>query len=145
MTSDGADAPVLEEVPRDECMQLLSTLTVGRVAVAEAGKAPLVVPVSYIVDAQTIVFRTGPQTELAQLLDNPVSFQVDFVDTYHRSGWSVLVRGTAAEVSPEERDALPVEPYAGGDRTRWVRVVPTAVTGRRIRLPEVVWDTRGYL
>ena len=145
MTPDHGDGPVLEEVPAEECMELVGSLTVGRVAVAAPGQAPLVVPVSYIVDEQTVVFRTGPGTELSRLMSNPLSFQVDFVDAYHRSGWSVLIRGTAAEVEATEKSELDVKPWVGGDRSNWVRVVPAIVTGRRIRLPEIVWDTRGYL
>lgn len=145
MTPDNEDSPVLEEVPLDECMQLVASLSVGRIAVAAAGDAPLVVPVTYVVHEGTVVFRTGPTTEVARLLGNPVSFQVDVIDSFHRSGWSVLIRGTAAEIDAEAQDDVAVQPWVGGDRSRWIRVVPTTVTGRRIRLPEIEWDSRGYL
>lgn len=145
MTSDAEDTPSLEKVPHEECMQLVASLTVGRVAVAAPGEAPLVVPISYVVDGQTVVFRTGAETELARLQANPVSFQVDFVDAHHRSGWSVLIQGTAVEVTDAEKEALSVQPWVGGDRSHWIRIVPANVSGRRIRLPEIVWDSRGYL
>lgn len=145
MTPDNEDSPVLEDVPREECMQLVASLSVGRIAVAAPGEAPLVVPVTYVVDEGTVVFRTGATTEVARLLGNPVSFQVDVIDSFHRSGWSVLIRGTGAEIGAEDQGDLSVQPWAGGDRSRWIRVVPMTVTGRRIRLPEIEWDTRGYL
>lgn len=145
MTSDNEDSPVLEDVPREECMELVASLNVGRIAVAAPGSAPLVVPVTYVVDEGTIVFRTGPATEVARLQEHPVSFQVDFIDSFHRSGWSVLIQGTAVGVDAEDRVDLPVEPWVGGDRSRWVRVVPARVTGRRIRTPAIEWDTRGYI
>lgn len=80
-------------------MQLVASLSVGRIAVAAPGEAPLVVPVTYVVDEGTVVFRTGATTEVARLLGNPVSFQVDVIDSLHRSGWSVLIRGTGGEIN----------------------------------------------
>ena len=57
-----------------------------------------------------------------------------------RTGWSALVRGEAVEVSdPAELArvrALPLCPWAPGARGRFVRILPTLLTGRRIALPD---------
>ena len=145
MTPDNEGSPVLEEIPLEECLHLVASLAVGRIAVASPGDAPLVVPVTYVVDEGTVVFRTGPGTEVARLQGNPVSFQVDVIDSFHRSGWSVLIQGTAVEIDAEGKRDLSVQPWVGGDRSLWLRVVPASVTGRRIRLPEIERDARGYL
>ncbi|HLF40426.1 MAG TPA: pyridoxamine 5'-phosphate oxidase family protein [Acidimicrobiia bacterium] len=126
----------LEELDRDECMQLLAGQTVGRIAVAEPGRAPHVVPVNFTLVDGSIVFRTGPGTKLDLLATEPVSFQVDSVDPLLGAGWSVLVQGFALR-APEEQaavDELRLETFAPGPRDHWVRIVPDVVSGRRVRL-----------
>jgi nitroimidazol reductase NimA-like FMN-containing flavoprotein (pyridoxamine 5'-phosphate oxidase superfamily) len=135
----------LEELEHDECLKLVASLSIGRIAVTvEDFDAPLVVPVNYVLDGDVVVFRTGPGAKLHALRDTPVSFQVDLIDPLHRTGWSVLVRGIASEATGKEVEHLVVEPWAPGDKHHWIRVLPTAITGRKIRLPDVPWDTRGY-
>ena len=125
----------LEELSHEECMQLVKSRSVGRIAVGRDRRAPLVVPVNYIIDGDAIVFRTDPGTKLDALRHEPVSFQVDAIDPFHRTGWSVLVEGEAYEAVHWEVDHLVVDAWAGGQKRHWVRIRPTAVRGRRIRLP----------
>lgn len=135
----------LEEIPRHECLELLASQPIGRVAVASPGSAPLVVPVNYLLDGEVVVFRSDIGAKL-HALRHPVSFQVDCVDAIHRTGWSVLIRGTAYEATHWEVDHLHLESWAGDDKQHWVRVVPDVITGRRIRRPEqLAFDSRGYL
>lgn len=134
----------LKDIPRDECLALLRSLAIGRVAVALAGSPPLVVPVNYVVHREAIVFRTDPGTKLDLLRQAPVSFQVDLIDPCHRSGWSVLVQGVADETAHLEVD-VELQSWAGGDKRHWVRVTPAVITGRRIRLPDIPVESRGYL
>ncbi|HZQ28318.1 MAG TPA: pyridoxamine 5'-phosphate oxidase family protein [Acidimicrobiales bacterium] len=144
--STPAPRPTLSELTRDECFDLLNTQVVGRLAVAAPGQAPLVVPVNFVVDGDAIVFRSDAGTKLALLSTNPVSFQVDVVDPNRRGGWSVLASGRAGEVGSWEVGHLAVEPWAGGDKRRWVRLIVERVTGRRLEPPELSWqDSRGYL
>ncbi|MGM0819140.1 MAG: pyridoxamine 5'-phosphate oxidase family protein, partial [Actinomycetota bacterium] len=66
-----------------------------------------------------------------------VAFEVDDVDVAWKEGWSVLVRGQAEEVTGagdlERVRALPLQPWARGERERFVRVRPETITGRRLR------------
>jgi nitroimidazol reductase NimA-like FMN-containing flavoprotein (pyridoxamine 5'-phosphate oxidase superfamily) len=137
-----ADDASIELLPRDECLKLLATVSIGRVAVALPGSPPLVVPVNYALDGEVIVFRTDPGSKLDALRDHPASFQVDLIDPVHRTGWSVLVQGLAYETSPADME---IEPWDSGDKAHWVRIFPGAITGRRLRLPELPVDERGYL
>jgi nitroimidazol reductase NimA-like FMN-containing flavoprotein (pyridoxamine 5'-phosphate oxidase superfamily) len=130
---------------REECFQLVASVSIGRVAVNRTAEPPLVVPVNYVLDGEVIVFRSDPGTKLFALRAQPISFQVDVVDAYHRRGWSVLVTGVAYEATPVEVEHLTVESWAGGDKQHWVRVVPDRVTGRRVHLPEMPGSERGYL
>jgi hypothetical protein len=148
-TRGGGGDPVLEAISRDECFELMRTLSIGRIAVAPANEPPLVLPVNYTIDGETVVFRTDPGTKLSLLNEQtqelhglPMSFQVDLIDPFHRTGWSVLLRGLGYEVSPAD---LHLESWAGGPKHHWVRIIPGMVTGRRIQLPEATPDSRGYL
>jgi nitroimidazol reductase NimA-like FMN-containing flavoprotein (pyridoxamine 5'-phosphate oxidase superfamily) len=121
-----------------ECLELLATKDVGRVAIDEPD-GPFVVPVNYALDLGTVVFRTAEGTKLdAAIRRKRVSFEVDHVDEATREGWSVLVRGKAEEiVDPDELArvrSLPLEPLAGGDRHRYVRLLSSHITGRRLAM-----------
>lgn len=91
-------------------------------------------------DRDWVVFRTNPGTKLDAAAElPPVAFEVDAVDEGTRTGWSVLVRGTLAEVTDpddlERLHALPLSPWAPGAKARYVRVEPASVSGRRIAIP----------
>ena len=140
MTDDRA----FEELTRDECIELLGTQTVGRVAVVVDDGSPLVVPGNYAVDGDVAVFRTGPGSKLAGLRTQPVSFEVDDFDGYRRTGWSVLVRGVCYEVNERDAGTSP-DSWAPGEKSHWVRVAPMEITGRRITWSGPSIDARGYL
>jgi nitroimidazol reductase NimA-like FMN-containing flavoprotein (pyridoxamine 5'-phosphate oxidase superfamily) len=139
---------VLEELPREECLELLGRQLIGRVAVADFNAAPLIVPVNYVLDGDAVVFRTdyGSKFRMAVLRETPVSFEIDGVDPERRSGWSVLVHGAAVEVPEGDLHRLRLQPWAPGKKSHWVRIAFESVTGRRIRYPEAGGlDSRGYL
>lgn len=131
------DHPRIEGLSRDECMTLLETASVGRVGVS-VGAIPAVLPVNYVMDGDTIVFRTVPGTKLdAALTNSVVAFEADSFDPSHETGWSVLVRGIAREITDEHAltrvRRLPLQSWAfNGDADRWVSVDAELVTGRRV-------------
>jgi nitroimidazol reductase NimA-like FMN-containing flavoprotein (pyridoxamine 5'-phosphate oxidase superfamily) len=65
-----------------------------------------------------------------------VAFEVDGFNSSSHAGWSVVLHGKAEEIwLPDElEDArhLPINPWAPGDRNHYVRIFPSAITGRRI-------------
>jgi uncharacterized protein len=69
-----------------------------------------------------------------------VAFEVDGTDAATRTGWSVVVRGEAVEVTDPAELArlrgLPLYPWAPGAKSRYVRILPALVTGRRISVPD---------
>jgi len=144
----GQTDPTFEEIAPQECFELMATQPVGRVAVADFGSAPLVVPVNFLVDGETVVFRTdyGSKFRLAVLGEHPVSFEVDGVDPGRRTGWSVLLQGDASEISEPLPEGMAVHPWAPGRKSHWVRIVPSSISGRRIALALLsAADGRGYL
>ena len=127
-----------DELDRDECLTLLASQEIGRLGVVD-GDQPLIFPVNFYLEGDTVVFRTDPGTKLSTAPLKRVAFEVDHVDPATRKGWSVLVQGVAQEIteaidprSERERE-LPVEPWAAGPRSHWVRILSRSVSGRRVR------------
>jgi nitroimidazol reductase NimA-like FMN-containing flavoprotein (pyridoxamine 5'-phosphate oxidase superfamily) len=143
----------LQVIPVEECYDLLRSHEIGRIGV-NAEHFPLIFPVNYGMDGTTIVVRTHPGTILRSIEHANVTFEVDEIDRRKRSGWSVLVRASAEEVGDHHRaelvartHATGVEPWAPGEHGHWVRLIPHAISGRRIvpgELPPAV-DPRAYL
>lgn len=130
------DHPELQELSESECWWHLAEKTVGRLAVSIANK-PDIFPVNYRIDGETIMVKTAPGLKLAAATLGPgVAFEVDEIDESDRSGWSVVVHGTASEVERLEElldaDDLRVDPWAAGTKNHYIRITPTEVTGRRV-------------
>jgi nitroimidazol reductase NimA-like FMN-containing flavoprotein (pyridoxamine 5'-phosphate oxidase superfamily) len=139
------DASALEHLSREECLVLLAGRGVGRFAVAVPDASPFVVPVNYVLDGEIVVFRSGPGSKLRALRGSPVSFQLDEIDPVHRTGWSVLMRGRAYEATHWEVGHLDLTAWTPDEKSHWVRLVPDAITGRRIRRLDGFVDLGGYL
>jgi len=139
MDNLSSQQPVIETLDRETCLALLATQAVGRVAVALPGLAPHVVPVNYAMLRGSVVFRTAPGTKLDWLVTEPVSFEVDTFDLVNRTGWSVLVQGFAYEASDREMEIedIHVDSFVDRQNSRWARLQPQSITGRRIVHPPV--------
>lgn len=126
----------IEVIDRDECVHLLQSDDTGRVAVVDAGH-PVIFPVNYAMDGETIVFRTAEGTKLdATLRGGPVAFEIDDTDRHTRTGWSVIVTGWARVVSTpgraEELEKLALQPWSSHRKDNWVEIHPERISGRRI-------------
>jgi uncharacterized protein len=128
----------LEVLPLAQCMSLLRSRPLGRLAYLEAG-APTILPVNHLVDGVSIVLRTFSGGKLdAAIIGAPVAFELDDHDPARGTGWSVVVRGRALLVEDEERieryedelDSWAVETDA---TATWIRILPDEVSGRRLR------------
>ena len=135
--------PVVELLDEAECQRLIAAGGVGRIGYT--GRfGPAILPVNYALHAGTIVFRTGQHSPLGEDLrtgiehaESRVAFEIDELSPATREGWSVLVQGSAHLVDSEaERASIVqsgVEPWSGGEKELFVRVIPSRITGRRIR------------
>ena len=127
----------IELIGRDECLKLLAADVVGRLGVV-AGGTPMIVPVNYALDGDAgVVFRTAPGTKLDLGVRSPACFEIDRFDPATRTGWSVLVTGRLEEIGSLEREwarihGLPVDPWAAGEKSHWLRLTTDRVTGRRV-------------
>ncbi len=127
----------VHELSRAESVELLQLHAfVGRIGFVVDGR-PLILPVNYLADDDAIVFCTEPGTKLSALGGGaPVVFEVDDSRPLYHAGWSVVVKGSASEITDEdELDALrrgPLHSWATRSSEHWVRISIDEVTGRRI-------------
>ena len=125
----------LEILDDPECIRLLHTAHIGRVAVSAGGVAAIM-PVNFVMLGADIMFFTGTGAKLnAALAAATVSFEADEIDVETHTGWSVLAVGPAERTDGAMRarvEALGLYPWAAGDRHYLVRIRPTFLSGRRI-------------
>lgn len=132
---DTALDPV-DQLTEPECMRLLGTVQVGRVALTSRA-LPVVLPVNFALDGHGIVIRTGPGSMLTASRDDVVvAFEADELDPDTCSGWSVLVTGTMREItSPSailRAEQLRLAPWVGGGRRHYIRITPGLISGRLV-------------
>lgn len=129
------DGEGLEVLAAEQCLELMTTSRLGRIAVT-IGAVPAIFPVAYrLLDGQ-IIFRAGVGTNLHRAAANKVvAFEVDDVDLSTREGWSVVAVGMAREV--KDHDA--VSPDVDGAPRLWepssgshvIVIMPAFLSGRR--------------
>ena len=124
----------LGSLTRADCLELLGTQVIGRLAYVARAGVPDIVPVNYVLSDGQILIRSGsgPKLQAAERKDT-VAFEVDALDEASRSAWSVVVSGQLSLISPAESvsGALP-EPWATGPRRHLMRLQLGRVTGRRL-------------
>ena len=134
--------PAAERLAEAECLRLISPGGIGRLAFSSR-VGPTVLPVSYRLYEETIVFRTGQDSPVGEDLrtgiagaDYKVAFEIDYLTIAGPEGWFVFIQGAAHHVdSDAERASVlqaGVEPWLTGERDQLIRIIPTLITGRRI-------------
>jgi hypothetical protein len=136
----GTPESALVVLDRNECLRLLATANVGRIAVvlAEAPQ-PLIRPVNYIFDpaSQSVVIRSRSGSKLHALLHaKRAAFEIDGAEEQGRSSWSVIVHGVIEEIAaPSELrriERLSIGSNAPSHDGRWLRIRLGTVSGRAI-------------
>jgi nitroimidazol reductase NimA-like FMN-containing flavoprotein (pyridoxamine 5'-phosphate oxidase superfamily) len=126
-----------EVMSPQECNDKLAATPVGRVAFIADGDVTIL-PVNYRYHDSAIVFRTATGSKLeAATRHAPVAFEIDGWDADTKTGWSVLVKGTAVDVlSDDEADwelGVELRPWSEEvERRWWVRIRPDEISGRKI-------------
>lgn len=126
----------IRRLPEQECWELLGTTTVGRVAFVSAAGQQLI-PLNFAVSDRIVYFHTAPDSVLSAMAAGmgDVAFGVDYHAQTSRDGWSVTVAGSTSTVDdPVVVDKLAahprVLPWAPGERSLLVQLVPRSITGR---------------
>jgi len=123
------------ELTEEECLGLLRSKGLGRVAYDDSG--PVVLPVNYVIDSGTVLFRTSPYSSLGRhVRKGMAAFEVDEINDETHAGWSVLVRGRATYVEPTELPEVAARPTSWrdceGGQSLHVRITPRHISGRRL-------------
>ncbi|MEV4223341.1 pyridoxamine 5'-phosphate oxidase family protein [Nonomuraea sp. NPDC049725] len=131
------DSSGLRVLSRAECLRLLGSAPIGRIVFTDRA-LPAVQPVTFCLDGERIVIRTGPGSKLAAATRHSVvAFEADAFDPDLRTGWSVTAVGharaarDASEVAHLAR--LPLTPWAAGERDHFILVRAEQISGRAIR------------
>ena len=134
------DESTVDELSESACWTLLRTASVGRLAVWVQDH-PDIFPINYAVDHGTVVFRSGTGTKVsAALSDSPVALEADGYDEETTEAWSVVVKGNVEEISRGQdlldTIDLPLFPWQAGDKSRFIRIIPTTTSGRRFPIAD---------
>jgi hypothetical protein len=134
--ADRAAVVDLVELDEAECLRLLAGGMIGRVVFTDSA-LPAAQPVTYLLDGEEVLFRTGGGGKLAAAARGAVvAFQVDEIDPSTRTGWTVLGVGEAYEVLVPRRLAELAErmpaPWAPGRTAHTIAVPLQKLTGRRL-------------
>lgn len=127
----------LEVLGADECLELLASQPVGRLAFLHEG-GPMILPVNFVPSHGGVAFRTADGSKLdVAIMGRPVAFEVDGFDAEGRTGWSVLVQGVAELVEDDERvaelEARDLHTWsAQAVDGSWAHVRAEEISGRRI-------------
>jgi nitroimidazol reductase NimA-like FMN-containing flavoprotein (pyridoxamine 5'-phosphate oxidase superfamily) len=129
----------LEMLDEQECLHLLASATLGRIALS-VDALPVILPVNFLLDAGRILIRTGKGTKLDAALENAVvAFEVDDIEPFDHGGWSVCVTGVAREVHDSADLAriasLPLAHWTPNGLGHVMEVSTDFVSGRRIVRP----------
>jgi hypothetical protein len=132
---------MLEPLDEDQCLKLLSTTRLGRVAVVTEHGRPEIFPVNFALHDRTVVFVTGSAVMQAWAPLGHVAFEVDHIDPGTHEGWDVVVRGEGADITDSlDAESLltrhdRIEQWAPGTHDRWISIVNPSFTGRRLYVP----------
>lgn len=128
------DANGVEVLSRAESIALLESQEVGRLVYTRRA-LPAVRPVNFVVRGGAVLIWTGSASSLGQAVRGAVvAFEADELDRVTRSGWSVVVVGTAQLVTDETELARArldgPSPWAPGVKDYLIRIPLTMVSGR---------------
>jgi nitroimidazol reductase NimA-like FMN-containing flavoprotein (pyridoxamine 5'-phosphate oxidase superfamily) len=124
----------LEELPRDEAIELLSSVSMGRIGFTTGG-LPTIRPVNHVVDGDDIVIRTHLESTMSACDGAVVAYETDRLDRRTRTGWSVIVTGVASVMdNPLEIDRFEnlVHPWIDQPVTYLLRIKSDVVDSLKL-------------
>jgi hypothetical protein len=131
-----SDGPAQQQLSRGECLQLMASVTVGRIIYTRQA-LPAVELVNFALDNGDIVIKTDGDGKLAAATQHAVvAFEADCLDA-QQAGWSVAAIGPSRAVTdPEDIGRLQkigLSSWTYGTREHFIRVSPELLNGRRLR------------
>lgn len=123
----------VESLSPEECWRLLSSATLGRLAVS-VQDLPEIFPVNFAAVDGRILIHTAPGTKLVELLINRnVAFEID--DVGPDAAWSVIAKGAARILDTvtdvTAADELAVHSLMPTLKYIYIEIIPIELSGRR--------------
>jgi uncharacterized protein len=132
---DGPGERGLEALSADECVRLLQRPSIGRVVFTDRA-LPAVQPVSFCMDDDVIIVRTGTHSRLGIAAPNTVvGFEVDQIEPDSMHGWAVTAVGQAEIVTDAleiaRLGALSLPAWKNDGPSRFLQIRPRMLRGER--------------
>lgn len=137
LTGRAGPAPArMVQLSADQALELLAGAHVGRVVFSHHA-LPAIRPVNHIVEDGAVVIRSHAGAAILGPAGrgSVVAYQADRLDEERRTGWSVVVTGTASLVRDPEalaRYGRLLTPWIASGTHHVVRISADIVTGFRI-------------
>jgi nitroimidazol reductase NimA-like FMN-containing flavoprotein (pyridoxamine 5'-phosphate oxidase superfamily) len=92
-------ARVLRELSREEALELLGSVSLGRVVFTDQA-LPAIRPVNHLLDGERVIIRSHSGAAIISAAQRGVvvAYEADSIDPDKREGWSVVVTGVATLV-----------------------------------------------
>jgi nitroimidazol reductase NimA-like FMN-containing flavoprotein (pyridoxamine 5'-phosphate oxidase superfamily) len=118
---------------RQDALELLSSVPLGRIVFTQHA-LPAIRPVNHMVDSGQVIICTHDGAAILGNAGNSavVAYEADQLDPDTRTGWSVIVTGTANLVRDPARLATyhqELAPWVGSEMNQVIRISPDLVTG----------------
>lgn len=133
----GEGPGALARLSEPECLELLGSRSLGRLAYVARPGTPDIVPVNYALRGRKVLVRSGagPKLQAAERGEQ-LALEADDIDESTHAGWSVVVVGPARRLSDRERADLPEgdlpQTWAKGPRSAVIELTVRRVAGRRL-------------
>ena len=130
----GTDSTGLTVLSDIECLRLLASVPLGRIAVSDRA-LPMVLPVYFLLTGRTVLLRVSGAGRIAAATRAAVvAFEADEMGP--SGGWSVLGIGRTRSVRLDERAAASgLRKWGTGEHDRFVAIGLELLTGRRLPPP----------
>jgi uncharacterized protein len=128
----------VDDLTDDVCQTLLASHDVGRLAFLGDDGYPIVFPVNYAVDGDDIIVKTDHGEMYEHVPLHRVAFEVDQFDEAKHTGWNLLVRGEARDVTDSHGEIYAMglrrgpTVWAPGERHHWLAIRIERISGRQI-------------
>ncbi len=129
----------IQVLSRQECLDLLTTVPIGRIALT-LNALPVIFPVNYRLIDHSVVFGAMAGSSLSRATNGAIAaFQADSYDEAKCSGWTVMVVGQVSHLDDAETlcrldlDGTLPEPWALGELAeKYFQMGLEGVSGHRI-------------
>lgn len=134
MPLDSHGSTVLNASDCSERLTSAAGFNIGRIAI-NGTRSPYVIPVNYSVAGSSVLIRLAPGWAAFHLDGVAVTFEVDQVAMFQRSGWSVVLEGVARLLPYDEVGRLGSHlpsPMVMEPGVRVFEISPFKVSGRAV-------------